>query len=88
MAEDQKKRFSEELTKERLRRKLTKKSSSQTDEEDDLLSGQSVLKLDEYFPREIPLGLCGDKFRCNDPHDGIFTLILRDEKYKCIKYCP
>lgn len=63
----EKKRLSKELTKERPRRKRTKKSSSQTDEEDDLLSGQSVLKLDEYFPREIPLGLCGDKFRCNDP---------------------
>ena len=34
MAEDQKKRFSEKLTKERQRRKRTREGSSQTDEED------------------------------------------------------
>ena len=55
MAEDKKKRFSEELTKERPRRKRTRESSSQTDEEDDLLSGQSVLKLDEYFLKKFHL---------------------------------
>ena len=34
MAEDQKKRLSEELTKERQRRKRTREGRSQTDEED------------------------------------------------------